>query len=188
MEVILLERVGRLGAVGDVVTVKDGYARNFLIPQGKVLRANAQNKALFQEQKEQIEKENTEKRELAQQLAEKLDNLVVVLIRQSGEDGRLFGSVSARDIAVAATTSGVEVARENVVLSTAIKNIGIHPVRVSLHPEVHVTVNVNVARTETEAAEATRVFVKKNEKPAAVEKEQAAPVAEESVEAEEVAS
>lgn len=187
MEVILLERVGRLGSVGDVVTVKDGYARNFLIPQGKVLRANAQNKALFQEQKEQIEKENTEKRAVAQQVAEKLDNLVVVLIRQSGEDGRLFGSVSARDIAIAATEAGVSVARENVVLSTAIKNIGIHPVKVSLHPEVNVTVNVNVARTATEAEAATRVFTKNDAKAAPAEAEQAA-VAEESAETEEVAS
>lgn len=164
MEVILLERVGKLGAVGDVVTVKDGFARNFLIPQGKVLRANAQNKALFQEQKEHIEKENAEKRAIAQQVAEKLDNLVVVLIRQCGEDGRLFGSVSARDIATAVTEASIEIQRENVVLSTAIKTIGVHPIHVSLHPEVAVTVNVNVSRSITEAEEATRVFLKQKSK------------------------
>lgn len=178
MEVILLERVGRLGAVGDVVTVKNGYARNFLIPQGKVLRATAQNKALFQEKKAQIEQENNEKRTVAQEVAVKLDNLVVSLIRQSGEDGRLFGSVSARDIAQAVTEAGIEIKREHVVLTTAIKNIGIHPVQVSLHPEVAVTVNVSVARTETEAADAARAFLKKTAKAEEVAEE---PAAEEAV-------
>ncbi len=164
MEVILLERVGKLGSVGDVVTVKSGYARNFLIPQGKALRATAQNKALFQDQKEQIEKENSEKRAAAQEIAVQLDKLVISLIRQSGEDGRLFGSVTARDIAQAIVEAGISVIRSNIVLSDAIKSIGMYPVQVSLHPEVAVIVNVNVARTETEAEDAARAFLKKAEK------------------------
>lgn len=176
MEVILLERVGRLGTVGDIVTVKDGYARNYLIPQQKVLRANAANKALFQERKEQIEAENQQKRDAAGSIAAKADNLIVVLIRQSGEDGRLFGSVNARDIADAIVAAGIEgVKREHIILSNPIKSIGLHPVQVNLHAEVRVKVNINVARTETEAAEAARNFLKKDKKEEVVAEEVAAP-------------
>ena len=164
MEVILLERVGKLGAVGDVVKVKDGYGRNYLLPQKKVLRATAANKALFEERRAVIEQENNEKRAQAEVTAKTIEGLIVVITRQAGEDGRLFGSVTSRDIAQAVAEKNNSITRESIVLVAPIKSIGIHPVRVSLHADVNVTVNVNVARTETEAAEATKEFLSPKKK------------------------
>jgi large subunit ribosomal protein L9 len=182
MEVILLERVGKLGSVGDVVRVKDGFARNYLLPQMKVLRATKENKILFEERRAVIEQENNEKREKAQEFAKTLNGIIVAIIRQAGEDGRLFGSVTSRDIAQAIQEKGLEVKRESIVLINPIKAMGISAVRVTLHPEVSVTVNVNVARTETEANDAEREFL--NPKKAA--KTEAAPTsAEETVTADE---
>lgn len=164
MEVILLERVGKLGAVGDTVRVKDGFARNYLIPQQKVLRATKENKIIFEEKRALIEQENNDKRTRAQEASKSVDNLIVTIIRQAGEDGRLFGSVNSRDIALAAQEKGTEIKRDTIVLLTPIKALGIHPVRVSLHADVNVTVNVNVARTETEAADAAREFLNPKKK------------------------
>jgi large subunit ribosomal protein L9 len=184
MEVILLERVGKLGSVGDVVRVKDGFARNYLIPQMKVLRATNANKALFEERRAVIEQENITKREQAQGIAKTVEGMIVTIIRQAGEDGRLFGSVNSRDIAIAIQEKGTEIKRESVVLIAPIKAMGIHQVRVSLHAEVNVTVNVNVARTETEANDAARAFLapKKTVKASAPAEETAAPEATETAE------
>ncbi|MBI1274952.1 50S ribosomal protein L9 [bacterium] len=154
MEVILLERVGRLGALGDKVTVKDGYARNFLLPKGKALRATKDNVAVFETRKAEIAKQNEEKRTEAQKQASTLDNTSVIIIRQSGEEGRLFGSVSARDIANAIAEKNKAVTHQMVTMVQAIKDIGVYPVKVMLHPEVAVTVKVAVARTESEGKDA----------------------------------
>jgi large subunit ribosomal protein L9 len=153
MEVILLERVNKLGAMGQVVKVKDGYARNFLLPRGKALRANDANKAKFEAQRATLEAKNADSRKAAEVDAKKLDGKSFVIIRQAGESGQLYGSVSPRDIADAASAkTGVSVNRNAVELQTPIKAIGIHSVEVALHPEVIVKVSVNVARSEDEAA------------------------------------
>lgn len=154
MEVILLERVGRLGSLGDKVTVKDGYARNFLLPKGKALRATKDNLTVFEARKAEIAKQNDEKRAEAQKIAASLDNASVIIIRQSGEEGRLFGSVSARDIAAAVAEKNKAVNHQMVTLNQAIKDVGVYPVSILLHPEVAVTVKVAVARTEAEAKDA----------------------------------
>ena len=159
MEVILLERVENLGNVGEIVKVKDGYARNFLIPQGKVLRANNENKALFETKKAEIEKANSDKKAAAEKDAKKISDKFVVLIRQAGEDGRLYGSVAARDISDLIKELGVEVSKSQVSLAEPIKYLGVYPQKVSLHAEVPVTVNVNVARSESEAKEAEKLFL-----------------------------
>lgn len=159
MEVILLERIEKLGQVGEVVKVKNGYARNFLIPQGKVLRANNENKALFEAQKADIEKANNEKKTVAEKEAAKVEGKFVVLTRQAGEDGRLYGSVSAKDIAELVSKLGVEVKKGNVSLNEPIKYLGVYAQKVSLHPEVSVNVNINVARSEDEAKEAEKKFL-----------------------------
>jgi large subunit ribosomal protein L9 len=151
MEVILLERVEKLGQMGDVVRVKDGYARNFLLPQKKALRASKENLARFEKQRKQLEARNLELRKEAEAVAGKLEGVTVALLRQAGDTGQLYGSVSARDIAEAVTGAGFSVERQQIMLNAPIKTLGIHPVRVSLHPEVAVTVNVNVARSEAEA-------------------------------------
>lgn len=152
MDIILLERVEKLGNIGDIVAVKPGFARNFLLPQGKALRANEQNKAKFEAERERIEKENADKREGAEAESKKLEGTKVVLIRQSSDSGQLYGSVSARDIAAALTEeSGVKVDKNQVTLGEPIKTIGLHEVSVSLHPEVAVTVEANVARSQDEA-------------------------------------
>lgn len=151
MEVILLERVGKLGALGDTVKVKDGYARNFLIPQKKALRATEDNKAYFAERKAAIEAENAKNRDAAKGLAGKLDGKSFVLIRQAGEDGRLYGSVSAKDIADTIQAEGFEIERSAVQLDIPIKNTGEHPVRLNLHGEVSATVKVRIAVTQAAA-------------------------------------
>lgn len=151
MQVILLERVAKLGQMGDVVKVKDGFARNFLLPQGKALRATEANKAAFDVQKAQIEARNLETRAEAQKLAEKLDGSRYVVIRSASDSGALYGSVTPRDIADAATAEGFTLDRRQIVLNAPIKTLGIHALTVVLHPEVSAKVSVNVARSPEEA-------------------------------------
>ena len=153
MDVILLERVHNLGQIGDVVKVKPGYARNFLLPMRKALRATEANKAKFETQRAQIEAMNLEKRSEAEKVKDKVDGIKVVLIRQAGETGQLFGSVNARDLAEAVTAAGFTIDRRQVILDRPIKTLGLHPIRVALHPEVIVAVTANVAKS-TEEAEA----------------------------------
>jgi large subunit ribosomal protein L9 len=151
MDIILLERIEKLGAIGDVVTVKDGYARNFLLPQKKALRANDANKKVFEANRERLEKENAEKRSDAEKQGEKVAGAEVVLIRASSNAGQLYGSVSVRDIAAGLAEQGHEVDKRQIILGQPIKTIGMHDVTVALHPEVHVTVKANVARSDDEA-------------------------------------
>jgi len=152
MKVILLERIEKLGNMGDVVTVKDGYARNFLLPQGKALRATKENLERFEREREELERRNAEARAEAEKQAEKVDGAKIVLIRQAGEMGQLYGSVSTRDIVNALKEEfGIEIARTQVQLDKPIKIIGLHDVTVRLHPEVAVTITLNVARNEEEA-------------------------------------
>ncbi len=165
MDVILLERVHNLGQIGDVVKVKPGYARNFLLPMRKALRATEANKAKFESQRAQIEAVNLEKRSEAEQIRGRVDGLKVVLIRQAGETGQLFGSVNARDLAEAVTAAGFTIDRRQVILDRPIKTLGLHPVRVALHPEVIVGVTANVAKSaeEAEAQEKAGGFVGRSE-------------------------
>ena len=156
MEVILLERVAKLGQIGDVVRVKDGFARNFLLPRKKALRATDANRKRFETQRADIEARNLELKQEAKAVAEKLDGHVIVLIRQAGESGQLYGSVSPRDIAEALGQSRFKVSREQVVLNTPIKALGLHTVPVHLHPEVDVKITVNVARSAEEAERQAR--------------------------------
>lgn len=151
MQVVLLERVEKLGQMGDVVKVKDGFARNYLLPQKKALRATKANLEQFQARKSQLEATNLELRKEAEGVAGKMGDLTVVLLRQASEGGQLYGSVTSRDIAEAVTAAGFTIARNQVELNMAIKNLGIHPVQVRLHPEIALKVSVNVARSETEA-------------------------------------
>ena len=153
MDVILLERVHNLGQIGDVVKVRPGYARNFLLPMRKALRATEANKAKFESQRAQIEAMNLEKRSEAEKVKDKVDGIKVVLIRQAGETGQLFGSVNARDLADAVTAAGFTIDRRQVILDRPIKTLGLHQIRVALHPEVIVSVTANVAKS-TEEAEA----------------------------------
>ncbi len=151
MDVILLERVAKLGQMGEVVKVKDGYARNFLLPQGKALRANEANKARFEESKAQLETRNLESKKEAESLAAKLDGQIFVIIRSASDGGSLYGSVTTRDAAESATEEGFSVDRKQVVLRGAIKDLGLHDVTVVLHPEVEATITLNVARSNEEA-------------------------------------
>jgi large subunit ribosomal protein L9 len=151
MEVILMERIEKLGQMGDVVSVKPGFARNYLLPQKKALRATKSNMARFETQRAQLEAENLTRREEAQRVAKDLEGMTVVLIRQAGESGQLYGSVNSRDVAEAVTAAGVTVERSQIDLGAVIKALGLHKVRVQLHPEVAVTVTANVARSEEEA-------------------------------------
>jgi large subunit ribosomal protein L9 len=151
MEVILLERISRLGQMGDTVKVKDGFARNFLLPQGKALRANAGNKAKFEGQRAQLEARNLERKAEASQVAEKLDGKSFVAVRSAGETGQLYGSVTTRDIADLVTAEGFSVNRNQVQLNQPIKTIGLTNVAIALHPEVEVTIILNIARTADEA-------------------------------------
>ena len=164
MEVILIERMANLGNIGQVVKVKDGYARNYLLPQKKALRATKDNVAYFEAKRADIEARNADAKKAAEKASKDLDGKVVVLIRQASDDGRLYGSVTARDIAVALADKEHPVAREHVELNLVIKEIGIYPVKVALHAEVVVSVKVNVARSESEAAEALKGKVKKADK------------------------
>ena len=152
MKVILLERVGRMGHIGDEVNVKDGFARNYLLPQAKALRATEANRKRFEKDRVDIEKRNQERREAAAGIASGLNGKTVVIIRQAGETGQLYGSVSSRDVAEALSADGFSVARSQVDLANPIKTVGLHVVHLHLHAEVEVTVNVNVARSEDEAA------------------------------------
>lgn len=152
MQVILLERIEKLGQMGDIVKVKPGFARNYLLPQKKALRATDENLKVFEGQRAQLEVDNLKRRSEAEAVAGKLDGLSVMLIRQAGEGGQLYGSVTARDMAQALDQSGVKVERSQVQMDKVIKVLGLHPVRVRLHPEVAVTITVNVARSEEEAA------------------------------------
>jgi large subunit ribosomal protein L9 len=151
MEVILLERVEKLGAIGDVVKVKDGFARNYLLPRKKALRANEANRKVFETNRVRIEEENANRRTDAETAAKTVDGKSVKLIRQASNTGQLYGSVSARDIAEALEVVGAKVAKSQVVLDHPIKAIGVHEVKIALHPEVAVTVKVNVARSPEEA-------------------------------------
>ena len=156
MQVVLLERVAKLGQMGDVVNVKDGYARNFLLPRKKALRATAENLAHFETQKAQLEARNLELKKEAEQVAAKLDGETFVIIRQAGETGQLYGSVASRDIATAISDGGVSVERSQITMDKPIKTLGLHDEKVVLHPEVSVNVVVNVARSEEEAERQAR--------------------------------
>jgi len=156
MEVILLERVARLGQMGDTVRVKDGFARNFLLPKGKALRANDANKKKFEGQRAQLEARNLERKSEAQQIADKLDGVSFVVVSSAGETGQLYGSVSTRDIADILSEEGFSVARNQVELNHPIKTIGLINVAIALHPEVEVTVTLNVARSTDEAERQAR--------------------------------
>ena len=151
MEVILLERVEKLGGIGDVVKVKNGFARNFLLPNKKALRANEANRKVFEANRAKIEAENADKRKDAEKAAKGVEGKTVQLIRQASNVGHLYGSVSVRDIAEALEAEGAKVSKSQVVLDRPIKGIGVHEVKVALHPEVAVTVKVNVARSPEEA-------------------------------------
>jgi large subunit ribosomal protein L9 len=151
MDVILLQRVAKLGQMGDTVRVKNGYARNFLLPTGKALRATEANKKRFQDQKVELEARNLQLKSEAAAVAEKLDGHSFVIVRQAGETGHLYGSVSARDIADAVTAGGFKVGREQIELIAPIKTLGLHPVPVHLHPEVETKITINVARSPEEA-------------------------------------
>ncbi|MEL6238530.1 MAG: 50S ribosomal protein L9 [Pseudomonadota bacterium] len=151
MDIILLERIEKLGTIGDIVTVKDGYARNFLLPQKKALRANDANKKVFEANRERLEKDNAEKRTVAESLGEKVAGAEVVLIRAASNTGQLYGSVNVRDMVAGLNEKGHEIDKKQVIMGAPIKTIGMHDVTVALHPEVHVTVKANVARSDDEA-------------------------------------
>ncbi|MDW8443121.1 MAG: 50S ribosomal protein L9 [Acetobacteraceae bacterium] len=156
MDVILLQRVEKLGQMGDVVKVKPGYARNYLLPQKKAVRATKENLARFEAERAQLEAQNLKRREEAERVAERVAGLAVVLLRQAGESGQLYGSVTARDIADASTQAGLTITRQQVMLDRPIKALGLHQVRVVLHPEVVISVTVNVARSLEEAEKQAR--------------------------------
>ena len=151
MEIILLERIAKLGAMGDVVNVKDGYARNFLLPQKKALRANEANRKVYEANRERLEKENASRRGDAEKAGEKLEGAEIVLIRSSSNAGQLYGSVNVRDVVSGLEAAGHKVDKRQVVMGHPIKMLGIHDVTIALHPEVHVTVKANVARSDDEA-------------------------------------
>jgi len=151
MQIILLERIAKLGQMGDTVRVRDGYARNYLLPQGKALRANKANLERFERERAQLEARNLERKSEAEAVASKLDGEALIMIRSAGETGQLYGSVSTRDIAEGLTEGGFTVARSQVELRSPIKTIGLHSVLIRLHPEVEVAISVNVARSEDEA-------------------------------------
>lgn len=151
MEVILLERIARLGQMGDTVKVKDGFARNYLLPKGKALRANEANNKKFEGQRAQLEARNLERKSEAQQVADKLDGKTFVVVRSAGETGQLYGSVSTRDISDILTAEGFSVGRNQVELNQPIKTIGLSNVALALHPEVEVTISLNIARSADEA-------------------------------------
>jgi large subunit ribosomal protein L9 len=156
MQVILLERIGRLGQMGDVVTVKDGFARNFLLPQGKALRATEANRKRFERDRAQLEARDLELKSEAQAVSVKLDGQSFTVIRQAGDTGQLYGSVSTRDIAAAITEGGFSIERKQVMLDRPIKTLGLHELRISLHGEVEPRVVINVARSADEATRQAR--------------------------------
>jgi len=156
MEVILLERVAKLGQMGDVVRVKDGFARNYLLPKGKALRATTENRARFENMKVELEARNLEQRSEAEKIAQKLDGQNFSILRQAAEGGQLYGSVSPRDLATLVSEKGFAVARAQIALNTPIKTVGLHKVPISLHPEIEVTINVAVGRNADEAQRIAR--------------------------------
>jgi large subunit ribosomal protein L9 len=188
MEVILLQRIGRLGQMGDVVTVKDGYARNYLLPQKKALRATEENRARFETQRAQLEANNLELKKEAEAVAGKLAGKIFVAIRSAGDTGQLYGSVSTRDISDVVTAGGFTIERRQVIMDRPIKTLGLHDTSIALHPEVIVRVTLNVARSADEAERQSRgedVTVVKEEKleletfnPEEMFEEGAAPAAE----------
>ncbi|WP_336294116.1 50S ribosomal protein L9 [Bartonella sp. CB169] len=151
MDIILLERIPRLGQMGDIVSVKDGYARNFLLPQGKALRANEANKKHFEIKRAQLEARNLERKNEAQKIAKELDGKSFIAIRSAGETGQLYGSVSTRDISEIITIEGFSIERSQVELTHPIKTIGLHTIALNLHPEIQIPVIINVARSASEA-------------------------------------
>jgi len=151
MEVILLERIAKLGQMGDTVTVKPGFARNYLLPQGKALRANNSNRQRFEDQRAELEARNEERKTSAEKIRSQLDGEIYMIIRSAGQTGQLYGSVSPRDVAAVVEEAGVKVPRNQVNLSAPIKTIGLHAVMLQLHPEVEATITMNVARSEDEA-------------------------------------
>jgi large subunit ribosomal protein L9 len=185
MEVILLERIEKLGQMGDVVNVKPGFARNFLLPQKKALRASKDNLAFFEKQRVQLEALNLKRRDEAQAVADKMAGLSVLMVRQAGESGMLYGSVSGKDVADAVKAAGFTIERRMVNLDQPIKTLGSYGVRISLHPEVSVTVTINVARSaeEAERAAAAAAAAEAEEAEAPAEEEAVAEVAEEAEEA-----
>ena len=184
MEVILLERIEKLGQMGDVVKVKPGFARNFLLPQKKALRANKDNLAFFEKQRAQLEAINLKRRDEAQAVAGKMEGLKVLMVRQAGEGGQLYGSVSGRDVADAVKTAGFTIERNQVNLDSPIKTLGSYPVRVALHPEVTVTVTVARSQEEAErAAAAAEEAAAEQSAEAEVEAEDEATETEETTEA-----
>jgi large subunit ribosomal protein L9 len=167
MEVILLERVAKLGQMGEVVRVKDGFARNFLLPQGKALRATKDNRVKFESMKSHLEARNLERKGDAEQVGQKLDGKSFVVIRQASETGQLYGSVSPRDLVAIMIAGGFTVSRSQVTLNTPIKTIGLHKVPLALHPEIEVTITINVARSADEAERIARgedVIAKREER------------------------
>jgi large subunit ribosomal protein L9 len=183
MDIILLERIEKLGQVGDVVTVKNGYARNFLLPQKKALRATAANKTFFEAQRSEIEAQNLTAKTQATAIAKKMEGLTAILLRQASDSGQLYGSATSRDIAVQIGESGFKLERNQVILDRPIKEIGIHTVRVRLHGEVSLEVSVNVARSAEEAEKqvddaAKDLFDTKEHAEAAIEELSEAPEAE----------
>lgn len=151
MQVILMERIEKLGLMGEVVTVKPGYARNYLLPQGKARRATQDNIALFEQQRGQLEAENIKRRDEAEKIGARLEGLMVTLIRQAGESGQLYGSVNARNLADSVTEAGFTITHDQIGRDHAIKALGLHPVQIRLHPEVSAKITANVARSEAEA-------------------------------------
>lgn len=187
-EVILLQRVEHLGQMGELVKVKPGYARNFLLPQGKAIRANAANKERFERERAQLEAQNIKRREEAERLSERMEGLTVVLIRQAGDGGNLYGSVSTRDIALATTEAGLTINRSQVHLPHPIKTLGLYDVRVALHPEVAIHVRVNVARSVEEAERQARGEVIGTEEEDEVEQDASEEAAAEATTEEETAA
>ena len=174
MDIILLQRIGNLGQIGDVVTVKDGYARNFLLPQKKALRANEANKKVFEANREKLEAENAERRTDAQKFGEKVDGEEIVLIRAASNTGQLYGSVNVRDVASALNEKGHDIDKKQVIMGAPIKTIGMFDVTVALHPEVEVTIKANVARSDDEAelqSQGVDVIAQMNEEEAAADAE-----------------
>ena len=177
MEVILLERIGKLGQMGDVVRVKDGFARNFLLPKGKALRATKENRSRFETMKVDLEARNLEQKSEAEKIAQKLDGQNFSVIRQAAESGQLYGSVSPRDLVALVIEKGFTINRSQIALNTPIKAIGLHKVPLSLHPEVEVTINVAVARSVDEAGRIARgedISIARDEAEAAAEEAAAA--------------
>ncbi|MDF2965734.1 MAG: rplI [Rickettsiaceae bacterium] len=163
MEVILVQPVKTLGTIGQIVKVKDGFGRNYLIPQGKAIRATNENKKLFEAKKAEIEKKNNEAKFAANQISGKLNGQVFTVIKQAGDDGRLFGSVNTKELARLISAKFAEIKHSDIVINEAIKNIGLHEVSIALHSEVQTKVFINVARTESEAQDALRAHTSSQE-------------------------